>query len=211
MELRDQVTQANRKGTELQSSLPRAVGAHFDKRTGRIVIELNTRLDVAFAPQNVEGLENAHPSQLEPIEISPSGHGIHFPKLDADVYIPALLEGFLGSKSWMASRLGKSGGKSRSSAKAAAAKKNGQRGGRPRKEKITATRKAPSPENDPEVLLRISVNLVRRCLNSLPADWTDAERHAWLESVRAMVMSIAGSKEQTIPIDWLRELEAKAS
>jgi hypothetical protein len=47
-------------------------------------------------------LEKATPAQLEPIEISPSGFGIHFPKLDADLYLPALLEGFLGSRKWMA-------------------------------------------------------------------------------------------------------------
>jgi hypothetical protein len=43
-------------------------------------------------------LEKAHPADLVDAEISPSGLGVHFPKLDADLYIPALLEGFLGSK-----------------------------------------------------------------------------------------------------------------
>lgn len=133
MELRNQFNVANRKGKELLSSAPRAIDAHYDKRTGRIVIRLNTKLDVAFAPQDAEGLENSRPSQLEPIEISPSGFGIHFPKLDADIYVPALLEGFLGSKSWMASRLGERGGRSKSVAKASAAKQNGRLGGRPRK------------------------------------------------------------------------------
>ena len=133
MESRDQFNAANRKGRELQSSVPRALGAFYDKRTRRIVIRLDTKLDVAFAPQDAEGLEKARPSQLEPIEISPSGFGLHFPKLDADIYVPALLEGFLGSRSWMASRLGERGGRSKSVAKAAAAKQNGRLGGRPRK------------------------------------------------------------------------------
>jgi hypothetical protein len=56
---------------------------------------------VSFAPEDAQGLENARPSQLKEIEISPSGFGLHFPALDADLYVPALLEGFLGSKSWM--------------------------------------------------------------------------------------------------------------
>jgi len=77
-------------------------------------------------------LENAKPSQLDDIEISPSGFGIHFPKLDADLYLPALLEGFLGSKKWMAARLGAVGGRSRSAAKASASRINGMRGGRPK-------------------------------------------------------------------------------
>jgi hypothetical protein len=102
------------------------------------VIHLNSRLDVAFSPHDAEGLENASPAQLDPIEISPSGFGIHFPKLDADLYVPALLEGFLGSQKWMASRLGSTGGRSRSVAKTSAAKKNGRLGGRPKKKMTTA-------------------------------------------------------------------------
>jgi hypothetical protein len=89
-----------------------------------------------FAPEAAEGLEKATPAQLEPIEISPSGFGIHFPKLDADLYLPALLEGFLGSRKWMASRMGATGGRSRSVAKRSAAKKNGRLGGRPKKKRV---------------------------------------------------------------------------
>ena len=81
----------------------------------------------------MEGLRDARLSQLKTIEISPSGFGIHFPDLDADLYVPGLLEGFLGSKTWMASRLGQTGGRSSSSAKKAASRANGRLGGRPRK------------------------------------------------------------------------------
>jgi hypothetical protein len=133
MELLDQFETANRKGRELQNAQPRAMSAQYDRRIGRVVIRLSTGLDVAFSPRDAEGLEHAAPAQLDPIEISPSGFGIHFPKLDADLYLPALLEGFLGSTSWMASRLGAEGGKTRSAAKASAARRNGRAGGRPRK------------------------------------------------------------------------------
>jgi Protein of unknown function (DUF2442) len=123
---------ANRRAKSLQSSAPRAIAAHYDRASGRVVIRLSSRLDVSFSPRDAEGLEHARPLQLEPIEISPSGYGIYFPKLDADLYLPGLLEGFLGSKRWMASRLGHTGGKSRSPAKRAAAKVNGKLGGRPK-------------------------------------------------------------------------------
>jgi hypothetical protein len=58
---------------------------------------------------------------------------VHFPKLDVDLYIPALLEGFLGSRQWMAAQIGKLGGQASTEAKSAAARENGKRGGRPRK------------------------------------------------------------------------------
>jgi hypothetical protein len=133
MEPDDQVERANRRAEKLEASHPKALSARYDRVSGRIVIHLSSRLDVAFSPRDAEGLEGAAPAQLETIEISPSGFGIHFPKLDADLYLPALLEGFLGSKRWMAGRLGASGGRSRSAAKASAARKNGRSGGRPRK------------------------------------------------------------------------------
>src|SRR5713101_8468598 len=99
------------------TSIPRAVSAHYDRKTGRIVIHLSSKLIVSFSPGDVERLEDARPSQLNRIEISPSGFGIHFPAVDADLYIPGLLEGFLGSETWMASRLGQIGGRSRSKPK----------------------------------------------------------------------------------------------
>jgi hypothetical protein len=124
---------ANRRAKEMQSSLPRAIGAHYDRTGRRIVIHLSSRLDVSFAPRDAQGLERAKPSQLEEIEISPSGFGIHFPKLDVDIYLPGLLEGFLGSKRWMAARLGQAGGEVKNPSKRAAARANGKLGGRPKK------------------------------------------------------------------------------
>lgn len=133
MDERKQFERANRQARELQAATPRALEARYDKSTGRVVVRLSTKLDLAFAPVDVEGLADATSAQLSPIEISPSGFGIYFPKLDADIYIPALLEGFLGSRNWMASQLGRRGGQAKSTAKSSAAKKNGRLGGRPRK------------------------------------------------------------------------------
>jgi hypothetical protein len=129
---------ANRRAREMRESNPRAVSARYDRRRGRIVIRLSSDLDVSFPPRIAQGLEHATPAKLRDIEITPSGFGIHFPKLDADVYLPALLEGFFGSKKWMASRLGQLGGRSKSADKRAASKRNGALGGRPPKGKRAA-------------------------------------------------------------------------
>jgi hypothetical protein len=58
--------------------------------------------------------------------------GLHWPKLDTDLYVPALLQGVFGSKQWMAQQLGAQGGRSRTAAKVAAARANGRKGGRPK-------------------------------------------------------------------------------
>lgn len=133
MATRDEFDEANDRAAARRGAMPCAVSARYDRRIGRVVVRLSTGLDVAFAPSQAQGLEKARPGDLATIEITPSGLGLHFPKLDADLYLPALLEGLLGSRRWMAARLGQRGGKARSAAKAAASRANGRLGGRPRK------------------------------------------------------------------------------
>lgn len=129
----DDITRANWRAAERRKLQPRAVTAKFDRTQGKVVVELSTGLTIAFRPRDAQGLEKASPAELSPIEISPSGFGLHFPRLEADLYLPALLEGFFGSRKWAAAQLGARGGKARSAAKASAARVNGALGGRPRK------------------------------------------------------------------------------
>lgn len=130
---------ANRRGTVKKAAFPAAVAVRYDRRIARIVISLASGLDISFAPRDAQGLENARPAELADAEISPSGLGVHFPRIDADIYLPALLEGFLGSKRWMAAQMGKVGGQASSDAKKAAARENGKLGGRPKKVRELAT------------------------------------------------------------------------
>ena len=133
MARRDEFEIATERARRRRKRIPWAITAHFNRNTGRVVVGLGPDLDVTFSPHSVQGLENATASQLEPVEITPSGFGLHFPKLDADVYLPALFEGVFGSKRWMAAQLGTLGGRSKSVAKAVASRNNGRLGGRPKK------------------------------------------------------------------------------
>lgn len=129
----NEILEANRRGQEMLATIPHALSARYDRRIGRIVICLSTGLEISFSPRDAQELETATWEQLQEIEIDPPGFGIHFPVIDADLYIPSLLEGFFGSKKWMAARLGAQGGKVRSVAKARASKTNGRLGGRPKR------------------------------------------------------------------------------
>ena len=106
---KEELKAANKRAAAHLSKTPTAVAAHYDRRPGRLVVDLNTGLQIAFKPQDAQGLEEAKPEQLAKIEISPSGLGLHFPDLDADLYLPGLLEGLLGSKRWMAPSWAKPG------------------------------------------------------------------------------------------------------
>jgi hypothetical protein len=47
-------------------------------------------------------LAGASPKDLAEVEVTPSGDGLHWEKLDADFSVPALLAGVFGTEAWMA-------------------------------------------------------------------------------------------------------------
>jgi protein involved in temperature-dependent protein secretion len=108
-----------------------AIAARYDRKHERVVVRLHNGVELAVPVGLVEGLAGAAPDDLADIEVTPAGLGLHWPKLDADVYVPALMQGIFGSRSWMAAQLGATGGKATSKAKAGAARANGRKGGRP--------------------------------------------------------------------------------
>ncbi len=138
MATRNEFEQAGLRARNQLATSPHATAARYEASSDRVILELSSKLHVSFSPRDAQGLERATPAQLSVIEITPTGLGIHFPQLDADLYLPALLEGFLGSRKWMAARLGSTGGKSRTAAKRSAARANGALGGRPRSKKASA-------------------------------------------------------------------------
>jgi len=130
---REEFEQASRRGTLRRETGPIARAARYDRRRGRLIVSLDDGLELTFPAGATQGLAGAAASDLAVIEITPTGLGLHWPRLDVDLYLPGLLQGALGSERWMAMRLGTMGGRSRSAAKTAAARENGKRGGRPRK------------------------------------------------------------------------------
>jgi uncharacterized protein DUF2442 len=103
-------------------------------RRGKIVILLNTGVEISFPPSLAQGLGAASRAELSDVVIEARGLTLHWPKLDADFYVPALARGILGNREWMM-RIGRTGGLSKSEAKVRAARANGAKGGRPRKTK----------------------------------------------------------------------------
>jgi hypothetical protein len=125
-----------RAKAELQEHLkhvPRARSVRYERRGRRIVVGLSNGLELGIPVSLAQGLSQARAADLAHIEISPTGLGLHWPRLDADLYVPALIEGVFGTRQWMARTLGRSGGSSKSAAKRRASRANGKLGGRPRK------------------------------------------------------------------------------
>jgi len=80
----------------------------------------------------VPGLEDQPAAAVARIVVSPAGDALLWPSIDADVYVPGLVERAFGHRLFAAAA-GQRGGRRRTKAKAAAARRNGAKGGRPRK------------------------------------------------------------------------------
>ena len=96
-----ELTRAEERGAALRTA-GYAVSARYDRRRSRIIVRLQTGVELTLPTQIVEGLAGASPEDLAEIQITPAGLGLHWPRLDADLYVSALLQGVFGSKSWMA-------------------------------------------------------------------------------------------------------------
>jgi hypothetical protein len=132
----DEYTIATVQGELNQLIHPIAIAATYQPATGHIEITFSNQTRFAFPAHLGQGLTGASPEELADIEITPSGTGLHWETLDADLYIPALLEGTFGSRQWM-TELAKKGGAAKSPAKTQSSRQNGKKGGRPRKPSIT--------------------------------------------------------------------------
>jgi hypothetical protein len=126
----EQFLKARERGQRLKARSITAQSVRY--AAGRIHVELSNGCAFAFPVAHAEGLVGATATQLRDIEIVGAGLGLVWPQLDADLYVPSLARGVLGTKQWMA-RIGSLGGSAVTQAKGAAARANGQLGGRPRR------------------------------------------------------------------------------
>ena len=125
----NQIDAATERGRAARLHEPRAAAVRYDGQLDQVIVELTNGCIFAFRPHMAQGLETATEYQLAQVEILGAGYGLHWEALDADLSIPGLLAGLFGTNAYMA----RHAGQTTSPAKAAAARANGAKGGRPRK------------------------------------------------------------------------------
>jgi len=125
--------EAEDRGKAMLETEPRARTARYDPVSGRIELELVNGCTYGFPANLVQDLQGATARDLSVVEVDGLGFNLHWPSLDADLYVPALVSGIFGTRKWMAQELARIAGRTTSTAKAAAARANGAKGGRPRK------------------------------------------------------------------------------
>lgn len=129
----DMLREATSAGTTLVSDGTLARSAYYDADRAELHITLTNGASVAIPATLIEGLRDAATKDRGTIEVAGIGYGLHWPALDLDLSIPALLSNVFGTRRWLDESRARNAGRSRSPAKSAAARSNGTKGGRPRK------------------------------------------------------------------------------
>jgi hypothetical protein len=138
----DPEIEAALKKAKLLAHEPVAISVEHIPSLNLLIVELSNHRRLALPVEDLQQLGSATHAQIQNYQLLGRGTGIHFPDLDVDLYVPALIEGVYGNRSWMAN-LGKIGGMAKTEAKRLAAKANGAKGGRPKSKTTTAgTKKA---------------------------------------------------------------------
>jgi Protein of unknown function (DUF2442) len=129
---RGRYARARARGQKRLDDPSAVVDARYDSDTDAIELAFKGGGSMSIPRAIVPALERASATKLEAVVVSAAGDALSWPSLDLDVYVPGLVERAFGTRLFAAST-GRRGGRRRSKAKAAAAKANGAKGGRPRK------------------------------------------------------------------------------
>lgn len=130
-ELRSNFARASRSGRQAAKMEPRAARAAYRIRDNALLIELTNGAAITIPVKLIPGLKRAATTDIRAVEVLSRGGGLHWESLDLDLTVPALVSSVFAGPEWMA-ELGRIGGERSSAAKAAAARRNGRKGGRPR-------------------------------------------------------------------------------
>lgn len=139
MDISDEAIAAARKASKTLG--PRVVSARYLRASEKLEVGYENQVILRVPVGLIQDLasRDTAPSatELSSIEIWGDGYDLHFPRLDAFVHGPALLKGILGTQSWVREHA-RGLGSSTSAKKAAAARRNGLKGGRPKKQATLA-------------------------------------------------------------------------
>jgi hypothetical protein len=96
---------AEERGREVLETEPRASAVQYDRTTDRVVVELANGYSYVFPVRLVQDLHGASQDALADVEVDGAGLNLHWPTLDVDLYVPALVSRNFGKCTWMTQQL----------------------------------------------------------------------------------------------------------
>jgi len=123
--------EASRVGRLLAQIEPRATKAAYLTDEEALQIELKNGALLRIPVKLIPWLQGVPAAEIRSVEVLGRGHTLHWESRDIDLSVPNLVASVFGGPQYM-SELGRLGGSRSSEAKAAAARRNGLKGGRPR-------------------------------------------------------------------------------
>ncbi|WP_323074229.1 DUF2442 domain-containing protein [Mycetohabitans endofungorum] len=139
---KEQIGSARKAGAAIG---PTVNAARYRRASGKLELEYANGMTLSVPIALIQELQLAgdvRSADLAAIEIWGAGYDLYFPRLSVFVHTPSLLQGVFGTQAWMR-ELARGMGLATSRAKAAAARENGKKGGRPRKQPAVSTDQQP--------------------------------------------------------------------
>jgi hypothetical protein len=125
-----EMREAARVAREREKTATKIRAAHYDPVRDAVVTELSTGVTLAVPRRAIAGFARAAPDALSDIEINPAAESLWSDTVDDGVLLEQLIEIAAGEE-LLKVLGGRVSGRRRSPAKAAAARANGAKGGRP--------------------------------------------------------------------------------
>jgi len=129
---RERFARARARGDARAADPSALVDASYDSAHDAFNLTFRSGGAMAIPRRMIPGLDHASTSALESVSISPAGDALSWRSVDIDAFVPGLIERTFGSR-LLAAASGRRGGRRKSKARAAAARVNGAKGGRPRR------------------------------------------------------------------------------
>lgn len=134
-----EMQRAARESREREKTATKIRRARYDAKRDLVVVELSTGATLMIERARIAGFAKASSAALADLAVNPGAESLWSNAVDDGVLLEQLIEIAAGTE-YLKVLGGRISGRKRSAAKAAAARKNGMKGGRPRKNAVSSAK-----------------------------------------------------------------------